>query len=512
VRASAESSDRAALLGVPVKRIQTIVWIVAAVLATISVFLRAGVVGLPIGSVLGPTILVRALAAAVIGRMERLPTIFFASLALGVIESAVIFSSGRALLVDPILFLIVLGALLLQRRGSRARVDDEHASTWQAAKDVRPIPRELVRLPEVRWGRYVFAGLLVLLLLLLPTVASEGQVNLAAAVVIFAMVGISLIVLTGWAGQVSLGQVAFLGVGAAIGGYITTVWQWDLSLALLASGVAGAAAAMIIGLPALRIQGLFLAVVTLAFALAMSSWALNAEFVTWLPTGRIERTPLFGRIALDTEPRFYYFTLTTLFLTIFAVTRIRRSRVGRVMIGVRENARAAQAMGVNATSAKLTAFAVAGFIAAFAGGVFVHHQQALGISPFSVDESREAFIMVVIGGLGSVPGAILGAVFIQGVDYFKGIFPEVVQPYLGFLTSGVGLILVLLIVPGGFSHIFYSTRDRILRKIAERRGILVPSLVADYREDARESMAARQAERRRRVEMTEDTQTRSDAS
>lgn len=488
VRASAESSDRAALLGVPVKRIQTIVWVVASVLAYTAIFLRAGIVGLPLGSVLGPTILLRVLAAAVIGRMERLPTILVAAIALGVLESAVLYTEGSPDLLDPILFLVVLGALLLQRRGRAARVDDDQTSSWQAAREVRPVPRELAVLPEVRWGIRALTAALVVVLLALPAILDDGQVNLAGIVITFAMIGLSMVVLTGWGGQVSLGQVGFLAIGAAVGGYFSLTRGWDLALAALVAGVAGAAAATGIGLPALRIRGLFLAVVTLAFALAVSSYFLDPSYVGWIPTGRISRTVVLGRIAVDTEDRFYYLLLASLGLMIAAVKGIRRSRTGRVLIGVRENPRAAQSFGVNATAAKLTAFAISGFIAAFAGALFVHHQQALGASFYTVDQSRRAFIMVVIGGLGSIPGALLGATFIQGVDYFAGAFPEAVRPYLQFLTSGVGLIVVLLIIPGGFSQVFYNMRDRLLRVVAERRGIVVASLVADLKVTTPEGM------------------------
>ncbi|HUP84826.1 MAG TPA: ABC transporter permease [Acidimicrobiales bacterium] len=484
VRASAESADRAALLGVPVKRIQTIVWIVASTLAYIAVFLRAGIVGLPLGSVLGPSILIRALAAAVIGKMEKLPTIFLASIALGIIENAIVNHTNTPLLVDPILFVIVLAALLLQRRGQAARVDDDETTSWQASREVRPIPRELAGLPEVKWGVRGLSTLFLVLLVVLPFVASDAQTNLAGVVLIFAMIGVSLVVLTGWAGQVSLGQVAFLGIGAAVGGYLTSSRGWDLSLALLGAGIAGAVSAMVIGLPALRIRGLFLAVITLGFALATSSYLLNARYITWLPTGRIDRPLLFGRVTTYTEDRYYFVCLISLGLMVAAVRGLRRSRAGRVIIGVRENAKAAQSYGVNVTIARLTAFAISGFIAAFAGAVFVHHQQQLGTSSFTVDESRRAFTMVVIGGLGSIPGAFLGAMFIQGLDYFRDVFPEVVRPYLGFFTSSVGLLFVLLIIPGGFSQLFYDVRDRILRRIADRHHLIVPSLVADMRAKA----------------------------
>jgi ABC-type branched-subunit amino acid transport system permease subunit len=479
VRASAENSDRAYLLGVPVKRIQTVVWIVATLLSTLAIFLRAGIVGLPIGRILGPAILVRALAAAVMARMERLPTIFGASLLLGVLESAIIFHTGRSILVDPILFVVILGALLLQRRRETLRT--EETSSWQAATEVRPIPRELMNVSEVAWGRRALYFVVVALALLMPVFMSASQINLAAVIVIVAIVGVSLVVLTGWAGQVSLGQVAFMGIGAAVGGYVTSQWHWDLALALVAAGIVGAGAAMVIGLPALRIRGLYLAVATLSFALATSSYLLNREFFSWLPVERFERPLLLGRISLESEARFYYFALAGLILAIFAVRGLRRSRTGRVLIGVRENERAAQAYGVSPVGAKLTAFAVSGFIAAFAGAIFVHHQQVLGIEPYGVERSFEIFIMTVVGGIGSVPGAILGAVFIEGFQYFRGLFPESIRNLLGFIAGPVGVIVVLMIVPGGIAQAMYNLRDSLLRRVAQRRGIHVPSLVADRR-------------------------------
>ncbi len=481
VRASAENADRAFLLGIPVKRIQSYVWIIAAVLSSVAIFMRAGIVGLPIGRVLGPSILVRALAAAVIARMERLPTIFGASLLLGVIESAIIFHTGRGAIADPILFLIIVGALLFQRRGETPRSDE--GSSWQAAAETRPIPGELKRIPEVLWGRRGLYAAVIAFALLLPLIMSDSQINLAAVIVISAIVCLSLVVLTGWAGPVSLGQVAFMGIGAAIGGYLTSELHWDLSLAIVASGVCGAVAATIIGLPALRIRGLFLAVVTLAFALATSSYLLNQEFVGWLPVERFERPLLFAQISVASETRYYYFALAGLLLAIAAVRGLRNSRTGRVLIAIRENQRAAQAYGVGAVTAKLTAFALSGFIAAFAGALFVHHQQNLGIQAYAVERNFEFFIMAVVGGIGSAPGAILGAVFVQGIQYFRNIFPDSIRNLLGLLTGPLGVIIVLMLAPGGLAQILFRTRDSILRWVAARRRILVPSLVADRRSD-----------------------------
>lgn len=471
VRASAESSDRAFLLGVPVKRIQMIVWVIATVLSTVAIFLRGGIVGLPIGSVLGPAILLRALAAAVIGRMERLPVIFAASIGLGIIEQSIVWHTGRSIIIAPILFVVIVAALLFQRRGVVARTDE--GSSWQASKEVRPIPRELLSLPEVKWGLRGAAWICGAFLVLLPVIVPESRTNLAAAIMIFAVIGVSLVMLTGWAGQVSLGQMAFVGVGAAVAGAITTRMHWDMSVSILLAGLAGAFVAAVIGLPALRLRGLFLAVTTLAFSLATSQYLLNGEFFDWwLPSGRVARDPIFGLIAVDTETRFYYLTLAGFAFALASATALRRSHAGRALVAVRENEHAAQAYGINVTGAKLTAFALSGFVAAFAGGLFVHHQQSFGPSAFQPEESLAAFTMVVIGGLGSVPGALLGALYVRGGAWFLPV-------QFRFFLGGVGLLVILMLMPGGFGWIFYQVRDGLLRRIAIRRRVIVPSLLAD---------------------------------
>lgn len=475
VRASAESAERAALLGVPVKRVQTIVWVIATVLAALAIFMRAGIVGLPIGRVLGPAILIRALTACVIGRMENLPRIFVGAIGLGIIEQSIVWHTGRGIIVAPIMFVIVLGALLVQRRGIVARADI--MSTWQAAKAVRPMPRELAGLGEVRYTTLALKVVGVIAVLVAPRFLPESRVNLVAVIMIVSIIGLSLVVLTGWAGQVSLGQMAFVGLGGAVAASVTTRLHWDLSIGLVLGGLAGALIAVIIGLPALRIRGLFLAVTTLAFGLATEQYLLNEEFFGWwLPRSddRILRTPLLGVISIDSEIRFYYFAFAVLLGALGVVRGVRNSRTGRALIGVRENERAAESFGVNAVGAKLTAFAISGFLAAFAGGMFVHHQQALDVRSFSPIGSLDVFVMVVIGGLGSPAGAILGASFQRGVSYFV--------PQLRFFTSGLGLIVILMLVPGGLGSLLYQIRDGALRLLARRKGILVPSLLADSRD------------------------------
>ncbi|MDQ3946649.1 MAG: ABC transporter permease [Actinomycetota bacterium] len=472
VRASAENPERAALLGVPVERVRATVWILATLLSTLAIFLRAGVVGLPIGRVLGPTILLRALAGAVVGRMERFPVILVASLGLGMLETAVLWDSGRDNLVPPVLFVVLLVALLAQRRDPRTlgRAAGVLRSSWPAVRAIRPVPRALARLPEVRLARLATVVVPVGVFAALPLVLPESRLSLLARVAVLAIVGVSLVVLTGWGGQVSLGQMAFAGIGAAVAGAATANLGWDLTLALLAAGVVGAAAATVIGLPALRIPGLLFAVTTLALAMATSSWFLNPEFMPWLPTGRIERPDLFGRVAIRSETAYYYVALAGLGLALLAARNLRRARTGRVLIGTRDNEAAAAAFGVNATRAKLTAFAASGFLAAFAGGLYVHHQQSLGITPYQPEESLRVFAMVVIGGLGSLPGALVGAAYVQGLDSFRAEFPRALQPFVALLGTGLGGLVVLTVLPGGLGGLIYAGRDRALRWAARRRG------------------------------------------
>jgi ABC-type branched-subunit amino acid transport system ATPase component/ABC-type branched-subunit amino acid transport system permease subunit len=482
VRASAESADRAGLLGVNVGLTQNVVWIVATVLSTLAALLQAGILGLTPGVSLGPQLMVRALAAAVIGRMERFGVIFAASCGIGVVETAIIWNKGSSTLVDPVLFVIIIVTLLLQRRRRESRVEDQAVSSWQEGDLVRPVPRELAHLPEVRWGFRGLRWAFILGLLLLPLVLSAAQANLFGAIFIYAMVAISLVLLTGWGGEISLGQVGLVAIGAAASASLNAHFHLDLTVTALAAGLVGALAAVIIGLPALRIRGLMLAVTTLAFATATSSYLLNRTYFPFLPdneTTLVRRFPLLGHLDLSSEKTFYYVCLVTLGLVALSARGLRRSRIYRVLLATRDNPRAAQAMGISLTRVKLTAFALSGFFAAFAGGLLAIQQRALGQQIFDPIESIRALTIVVVGGLVSVPGALLGAGFVKGLEYFNTALPANLRALFTVSASGVGLIVVLNNFPNGLGSLLYRVRDEILRAIARWRGIVVPSLVAD---------------------------------
>jgi ABC-type branched-subunit amino acid transport system ATPase component/branched-subunit amino acid ABC-type transport system permease component len=475
VRASAESADRARLLGIPVGRVNTVVWVLATVLSATAAMVRAPMLGVPIGSVLGPALLLRALAAAVIGRMESLPVTFVAAIGLGIVEQAVLWDTGSTAAVDGVLFFVILAALVFRRRAEADRAEDRAASTWVAIGEVRPVPPELARLPEVRAGRVALAVLAVALLVGAPPLLGAGTIYLLTGGLLLAMVGVSLLLLTGWTGQISLGQMAFLGFGGGLAGSMA-LHGWNFFVTLGVAGLLGVGVAVLIGLPALRIRGPFLAVTTFAFALAASSYFLNQTYFPVLdPQGRITRPVVFGRFDLDTEHAYYYVVLLVFGLVLASVRSLRRSRTGRALIAARENERAAQAYGINLTRIRLVGFALSGFVAALAGALLMYHQHGLLASPYSAENNIRVFSMAVLGGLGSVPGVIAGAVWFQSLDYFVKL------PQTRLITSAAGLLAVLLVLPGGLSQLLYGGRDRLLRLVARRRGVAVPSLLADAR-------------------------------
>jgi branched-chain amino acid transport system permease protein len=494
-------------LGVPIGRVQTIVWIVTTVFAFVTLFLRIGVAGIPIGSdlgALGVIVLVRGLTAAVIGRLDDLPRISAAAIGIGIVDQAIVYDTGRDLYVYPVMFVIVVVALALERIRRGSRVEQQAVSSWEAAREMRRIPTELRTLPEVVFG---VGGLLLavaVFVLTLPVWMSNSDLFIATTTATMAIIAVSLVVLTGWAGHVSLGQLAFAGIGGAVGGWITQTAGWDLGFALVGGGAVAGATAVIVGIPAARAGGLTLAVTTLTLASASLYWLVNPEFFPWVPRGPFRTTPeLFGGLEITTERSFYFLTLAVLAVSVAMAYGLRRSRTGRVLIALRDNTRAAEAYGINATRTMLVAFGFSGFLAGVAGVLFVHHARVLEDSllnhPFSAAESIRVFATVVIGGLGSIPGAILGAVYVYSTRYYL--------PYeWRFLATGVGLLLMLLILPGGLGAALAEARDAGLRFVARRRRLLVPSLLADRRVEEVEvtpAMAAAVAEAVERPEVGE---------
>jgi branched-chain amino acid transport system permease protein len=475
VRGAAENADRALLYGIPVRRLATIVWAIAGAMATLTFILKAPFAGITPGIANGPAVLLPALAAAVVARMESLPVAFGAGVGLGITEQLVLWNfPKRPALIDVIFLGVILLALLLQR-GRLSRAQESGTSSWSATGVVKPVPLELRDLPEVKWPRRGLVVLVLAVLVFVPSMWNGSDQYTASVAIIWAMVGVSLVVLTGWGGHISLGQFAVVGIGAFTAGNLIVHQNMDFLLVLALSGIAGAAVSLLVGLPALRIRGLFLAVTTLALAIVVNGFLLNINyFPKWVPHN-VDRPLLLKRIDLNDTYSMYLLCLFFLVLAVIAAAGVRKARNGRVVIATRDNQRAADAASVPTTNVKLSAFILAGVITGMAGALHMLLLTSLQVGSYTADQSLAVFSYAVIGGLGSLPGAIAGILFFE----WLGTLSALGEARLA--VAGAGLLFVLYFLPGGLWQLVLVLRDNLLRRVAERRGILVPSLVADKR-------------------------------
>lgn len=477
IRAAADNGDRARLMGVPVARLSTIVWSITGVLSALAVLLRVPIDGFEsFASVSsgGTDLLLQTLTAAVIAGMTNIPVGLVAAVGIGIVEQLVAWTFQNSVYEDPILLGVILLALLV-RREKLTRAMESGIATWQAVRPVRAVPAELAHLREVRTGRAAIRCALLAFALLLPFWIPAARTQLASYVLVYAIVAVSLVVLTGWAGHISLGQVALMGFGGAVTANLFSLHGWDLFFALAAGCAVSGFIAVLIGIPALRTSGPFLPVGTFGLAAAAYSYFLDPRYFSWLdPSNSFSRPVLFGRIATGSDRQMYYFCLVALVLALVATRTLRSSHAGRAIIAAKENRLATESVGLSSVRLSLVAFAISGMLAGLAGGMFVILQEGFNFSAFDPESGLLFFTMVVVGGLGSLPGAVLGAIYVYGCQYL-------LDPGFQVLATGAGLVVLLMFVPGGLGEIVYRARDWLLRQVAHRRNLLVPSLVADRR-------------------------------
>jgi ABC-type branched-subunit amino acid transport system ATPase component/ABC-type branched-subunit amino acid transport system permease subunit len=461
IRAAADNPDRAELSGISAKRVSTLVWVLAGVLSTVTAVLvnplRGTIVGVP-SQALGPSLLLRALAAGLFGRLVSVPAALVGGVAIGVVEAILFVNVRQPGVVDAVLFGAVLVLVLV-----RARRDGSDEGGWSLTPRVASIPERLQRVWWVRRMGPLSATAGVALAVVLPLVITSASRNyLFTRVVLYAIIGLSVTVLSGWAGQLSLGQFAFVGLGAMTTASLVGRGM-GFPVAVGYATVAGVFVAIMVGFPALRVRGLFLSVTTLAFAVAASNWLFNVDLLTnGQGTSTVPRAALFG-IDLAPERTYYYMCLAVLIACAAMVGRLRTTGIGRCLIAVRENEAAASAFAVSPAVAKMTAFALGGGLAALAGSLLAGLEINIGSNYFGPQLSLQVVAMVVIGGLGSVTGAILGAVYVVGLPaLWDGSLT------VGLLTSGIGLLVLLLYLPGGLIEVVHRGRDALLALASPR--------------------------------------------
>jgi branched-chain amino acid transport system permease protein len=478
IRAAADNGDRARLLGIPVKRLSTVVWVIAGIMSALAALMRVPILGfVSFGSVSGsdPSLLFETLTAAVIAGLTSMPVAVTAAVALGIVDQLGAWTFQNAAYVYVAQLVVVLVTLLL-RREKLTRAVDAGITTWQAIRQVRPTPPELASRLPIRLGNSAIRLVILALALAVPLFETPAHTQLASIILLYSMVAASLVILTAWAGHISLGHIAFMGFGSAVTGTLVASDNLNVFLAIAAGMAVAAALALLVGIPALRFgSGPYLAVVTLGLAVVANGYVFLPQYFSWLiPANGVPKPPLFGRLSVATDSEMYYFCLVALVLVLTAVRSLRNAHAGRAIISSNDNRLATQSFAINSTRLQLMAFAVSGAIAGMAGGLYVILEQGFNSGDYNPENGIYFFLMVVIGGLGSLPGAVLGAIFVYGAQY---LLPN----GYGALVTGGGVVFILMFIPGGLGEVVFNVRDSLLRAYAKRNNLYVPSLVADVR-------------------------------
>jgi branched-chain amino acid transport system permease protein len=337
--------------------------------------------------------------------------------------------------------------------------------------------------PAIPWLRVLAWVVFGIVLVVLPQVLGAGDVNRLSEIIYIAVAALGLALLTGYNGQISLGHGAFLGMGA----YITMILTVDYNVSYALAGVIAVIAAfllgVVVGLPALRITGIYLALVTLALATLFPQVVIRFGDITGSTVGRgllprdgygdTEMLAELGRRRFlrtqgfrapewtglaDDQWRYYVF----LVLAVIAFVLIRNlvnSRVGRGLVAIRDNETAAEVAGVQVSKYKVVTFGVSAGLAAVGGWMFAVLNNAVSPTSFTIALSITLLVAAVLGGAGSIIGPIIGSAAIVGV---REVIPEDSQRYTQVIFGAV-LILVMLVAPGGIVGVYRQLQARVRR-------------------------------------------------
>jgi branched-chain amino acid transport system permease protein len=320
---------------------------------------------------------------------------------------------------------------------------------------IRWIPRILVLLPLIYWVLYR-----------IPT--DEAASPIAADACIYAIVGLSLNILIGYTGQLSLGHNGFFGIGAFAAAYSLTVRDVPFALTFLIAGVCGALFALFMGFIALRITGLYLALITLVFGLTLEESLFEVSWLTNAGAGQAANRPEW----LFDDRNFFYFCLAFLVVAVYIDWRLLRSKTGRALLALKENERVAEAFGINVTAFKLLAFVLSGTLAGVAGALLAYRIGIVTASGLGFNLALTFVLMTVVGGLGSRLGVILGASLFASLSFlldetWVGSIQTFLVKVLSFgnetarlniegsivgFIGAMGLLLTIVLNPGGIAQ------------------------------------------------------------
>ncbi len=315
----------------------------------------------------------------------------------------------------------------------------------------------------------------LVLLAALPWLLSGYLLYLAILILIAVVGALGMNIITGYAGQISLGHGAFIGVGAYTCGILATKAGMPIWVTLPAAGIMAAIIGVIFGLPSLRLKGLYLAMATLAAQLVLVDYLFIK--LDWLTAGTagmlVDRPDIFG-FQLDDDRHFYYLVLVIAVSAVFFTVNLFRTKTGRAFVAIRDRDIAAQLIGISLFQYKLTAFAISSFYAGVAGALIAYFWTLVSPEAFGLTLSIQYLAMIIVGGLGSVRGSILGAVFIivlpqvakNLVQVLGSVMPAALPianifPALELVLFGLVIILFLVFEPEGLNRVWRNLRSSI---------------------------------------------------
>jgi len=325
-------------------------------------------------------------------------------------------------------------------------------------------------------GQVFWYGLLLAALLAAPWVAGPYWTSQLTFVLIYAIAGLGLMVLSGYTGLLSIGHASFLGVGAYTQAVLTS-HGWPFPAALVTAAGLSAAVGVVVGLPALRVKGIYLAVATLAFGFIVEEVMARWESVTGGNSGLSVKAPdIFGFNAGGAEA-FYMVVLATCLLVTLGVLNLLRSSTGRAFIAIRDSEISAQSMGIHLARYKTMSFALSAAIVGIAGALYAHKLRFISPEQFGIEQSLDLLLLVVVGGLGSVHGAFFGAIFLITMPQLIAMAKDWLPPAIGqaaglqALVFGAVLMAVVMFEPTGLYGRWVKWRTYLELFPTYRRGM-----------------------------------------
>ncbi len=290
---------------------------------------------------------------------------------------------------------------------------------------------------------------LIFTIMILPLLLDLYWTSLMILIGINIIVALGLNLLTGYTGQISLGHAAFFAIGAYSSAILTGRMELPFLLALPLSGILTALSGIIIGLPALRLKGLYLGIVTMGFGFIVEEVLIRWESVTNGINGMAVSRPVVGPIDFTEDESYYYIVYISVILLVVLLKNILRSPTGRAFIAIRDSEIAAESMGINLAKYKTLSFCISAFYTGIAGSLFAHFMFFIGPESFNFLVSITFLVMILIGGLGSIHGAVFGAIIItmlpELIGLVKDYLPAEIAGRAGLQAAVLGLILILII-------------------------------------------------------------------